>query len=365
MPHVAALSARACSYALAAAACLLASGCLGHRVVYPVMPTSAELAEFEAAGPPDLQRETLDVRPMLVAGPYRIVVGDLLAFELPPEVNAVDSAAEAAPTSVASLTVRQRVRADGNVLLPMVGTLAAAGKTTGELEEDVAQRLREGPENPNGLLEEPGIVVTVSEYKTVSVSVSGAVNQPGLHELRSDQRSVMAALAAAGGIKSERGAREIRVLSQDADGNTVTHTLAVMLAEIPLSDLELQGGETIVVEPPAERQFSVIGLVKKNGNFEYPAPRRYNLLQALATAGGVDEIAAPRYATIYRRKADGSVLAATFRIDGLNLTDGSNITIKDGDVIAVEHTAGSYMRQFFSQVLGFRANLSATSSSTL
>ena len=57
--------------------------------------------------------------------------------------------------------------------------------------------------------------------------------------------------------------------------------------------------------------------------------------------------------------------AATFRIDGLNLTDGSNIMIKDGDVIAVEHTAGSYMRQFFSQVLGFRANLSATSSSTL
>lgn len=365
MSSVAASHARARSCALALAACLLASGCLGHRVVYPVMPTAQELSDFEAAGPADLVVETLDVSPMLVAGPYRLGVGDLLALELPPEVHALTNAAEATAAPVASVAVRVRVRADGSVLLPMLGGVPAAGKTTGELEEDLAKRLRASPENKDGLLNEPSIVVTVSEFKTVTVVVTGAVNQPGQHELRSDQRSVMAALSAAGGIKSERGARQIRVIGRDASGQTVTQTLDVMLEAIPLADIALTGGETIVVEPPGERQFSVIGLVKKNGNFEYPAPRRYNLLQALATAGGVDEIAAPRYATIYRRRADGSVCAATFRIDGLNLTDGSNITIKDGDVIAVEHTAGSYMRQFFSQVLGFRANLSATSSSTL
>jgi len=365
MSLLAAFHARACSYALAVTACVLASGCLGHRVVYPVMPTADELADFESAGPADLVVETYDVSPMLVAGPYRVGAGDLLALELPPEIHALESAAEAAPAPVTSVTVRARVRADGNVLLPMLGVVPAAGKTTGELEEEVARRLRASPENKDGLLEEPGVVVTVSEFKTVGVVVTGAVNQPGQHELRSDQRSVSAALAIAGGIKSERGARQIRVLSTSADGQTVSRALDVLLDDIPLEDVALTGGETIVVEPPAERQFSVIGLVKKNGVFEYPAPRRYNLMQALATAGGVDEIAAPRYATVYRRRHDGSVCAATFRIDGTNLTSASNITIKDGDVIAIEHTAGSYMRQFFSQVLGFRANLSATSSSTL
>ena len=358
-------SARASLRALALAACGLLAGCLGHRVVYPIMPTGSELAEFEAAGPADLVVETLDVAPMLVAGPYRIVAGDLLAVELPPEIQALESNDDAPQAQAVSITVRARVRENGSMLLPLVGTLEAAGRTAGELEEAIASRLRYSPENTDGLRNEPGVVVTVSEYRTVSVVVTGAVNQPGQHDLRSGQRTVMGALAAAGGIKSERGARTIRVIGSDEQGATVVRTLQVVLADIPLEDVALVGGETIVVEPPPERQFSVIGLVKKNGNFEYPAPRRYNLLQALATAGGVDEIAAPRYATIYRRKPDGSVLAATFRIDGTNLTDGSNIVIKDGDVIAVEHTAGSYMRQFFSQVLGFRANLSATSSTTL
>jgi hypothetical protein len=81
----------------------------------------------------------------------------------------------------------------------------------------------------------------------------------------------------------------------------------------------------------------------------------------------VDESAAPRYATIYRVKADGSIVGATFKIDGTSLEDASNVLIKDGDVIAVDHTQGSWLRMFFSQVFGFRAsvNLSTTASPTL
>jgi polysaccharide export outer membrane protein len=210
------------------------------------------------------------------------------------------------------------------------------------------------------------VVVTVAEFDTVDVAVTGAVNQPGTHALRSDRRTVLGALTEAGGIKGERGAREVRVLSKEV-GVVVARVLQVGLQDMLLGDLALRGGETVVVVPAAERAFSVIGLVKKSGVFDYPAPRRYNLLQALATAGGVDESAAPRYATVYRRNPDGSVLAATFQIDGDALENGSNITIKDGDVVAVEHTQGSWLRQFFSQVFGFRAsvNLSSSASPTL
>jgi len=209
--------------------------------------------------------------------------------------------------------------------------------------------------------------VTVSEYHTVKVAVTGSVNQPGIHELRSDAMTVMGALMAAGGIKTERGAKEIKIVGTDESGQTVTRSLSVHLDDIPLEDVALKGGETIVVEPPPERAFSVIGLVKKSGVFPYPAPRRYNLMQALAVAGGVDETAAPRYATIYRVKADGGVVGATFKIDGTSLEDASNVWIKDGDVIAVDHTQGSWLRQFFSQVFGFRAsvNVSSTASPTL
>lgn len=340
-------------------AALAGSGCIGTRVVYPIMPTGEDLREFEAAGPADVQVTDFNVASMRVAGPYHVVAGDLLSIELPPEVDQ-EKAGENAP---ASLTVRCRVKEEGGtVLLPAIGEQAVAGKTTGEIESQLAAAYGAS----TALIKQPNVVVTVSEYRTENVIVIGAVNQPGVQELRSDRMSVVGALMAAGGIKSERGAREIKVIGTDENGQTVTRSLAVA-SDIPLEDLALKGRETIVVEPPPERAFTVYGLVKRSGVFEYPPPRSFNLMQALATAGGVDESAAPRYATIYRKRADGSVLGVTFKIDGTSLESGSNVTIKDGDVIAVEHTQGSWLRQFFSQVLGFRAsvNVSSTASPTL
>jgi protein involved in polysaccharide export with SLBB domain len=353
MPELAARSARALVAAPFLLGAFLGSGCIGARVIHPVVPTAEELREFEAAGPPEPVIAP-DSSSMQVAGPYRVVPGDLLAIELPPEAQIDAAASEAAP---AMLSVKCRVKDSGTIVLPMVGDQLVAGKTTGEIEAELAEEYQ-GPER---LEERPNVVVTVSEYRTLSVAVIGAVNQPGLHELRSDRMTVLGALMEAGGIKQERGAREIRVLSKDEQGRTVARTVGVE-SEIPLADMALLGGETIVVEPGTERAFSVIGLVKRSGVFPYPAPRRYNLMQALATAGGVDENAAPRYATIYRVKADGAVIAATFKIDGTSLQDGSRVWIKDGDVIAVDHTQGSWLRQFFSQVFGFRASVSVSNS---
>ena len=334
-------------------ACLLAflaSGCIGQRIVYPVMPTAEELVAFEAAGPVEIVG-SLPLRAMRVAGPYRVVAGDLLMVVLPSEVQG-DVAENGSPT----VEIRCRVQPAGSVRLPWIGDFAAAGRTTGEIETELANEY----ERPERLKERPNVVVTIEEHATVNVAVIGAVNQPGQHALPSDQRSVLGAIAAAGGIENDRGAGRIRVLAHDENGEPVEHELSVELEDILLEDVALAGGETVVVEPLPERQFSVIGLVKRTGIFPYPAPRRINLMQALATAGGVDENAAPRYATVYRVAADGQVLGATFKIDGTSLTDASNIWIKNGDVISVDHTQGSWLRQFFSQILGFRANYTVT-----
>jgi protein involved in polysaccharide export with SLBB domain len=245
----------------------------------------------------------------------------------------------------------------------MLGAHPVAGLTAAEIEAGLAAAYQA----PGRLRAAPNVVVTVAEHRTVTVAVLGAVVTPGLHELRSDHQTVVGALMAAGGIDGDRGAREIRVVTTAPDGTAETRTLGVHFADVPLADVPLEGGETLVVEPAPERAFTVYGLVKRSGIFDYPLPRRFNLMQALATAGGVDEAAAPRYATIYRVKPDGEIVGATFKIDGTSLQDGANVWIKDGDVIAVEHTQGSWMRMFFSNVFGFRAtvNLSSTGSPTL
>jgi len=331
---------------------LLLPGCIGHRIIHPVQPTPEELAVFEAAGPADDAMDSPELTAMHIGGAYRLVPGDLLSIQLPREATGViDEEGEA------TADVKARVDRAGNVKLPQVGDFSVAGKTQPETEDALAEAYTEY------LGERPNVVVTVAEYRTINVAVVGAVASPGIHGLRSDRLSVLGAITAAGGIHADRGASKIRIVRETESGTDVQE-LEVRMTDIPLADVELAGGETIFVEPQVDRAFAVVGLVKRSGLFPYPQPRRYNLLQVLATAGGVDETAAPRYATIYRKNEAGEVLAATFRLDGLSLTSGSNILIKDGDVIAIEHTEGTWFRMFWASVFGFRASFTATGSTS-
>ncbi|MEW6074525.1 MAG: polysaccharide biosynthesis/export family protein [Planctomycetota bacterium] len=331
---------------------LLAAGCIGTRVVYPVMPTDEELVEFEAAGPVQAELDADQLRALNVgSAPYRVVTEDLLQIELPIEVTG-KTMEEGGETRE---TLRSRVDREGVIRLPLIGAVEVGGKSLGEIEELIGAAYY-----PTHLTVPPNVVVTVESYHMVSVGVMGAVENPGLHELRTDRRSLLGAIMAAGGIQADRGASAVRILRPGEQGAEPI-LLPVRNANIPFSDVPLTGGETVVVEPLEEHQFTVIGLVTRSGAFPYPDAAKYNLMQALAIAGGVSQTAAPRFATVYRQKQNGEIIAATFKIDGTSLLDASNIRIKPGDVVSVDHTAGSWTRQLLSQVLGFRASVSATS----
>jgi protein involved in polysaccharide export with SLBB domain len=65
--------------------------------------------------------------------------------------------------------------------------------------------------------------------------------------------------------------------------------------------------------------FTVVGQVTRPGAYEYPPGGKYNLMQALAIAGGVDHIADPPYATVFRVDTGGSIVPMTFGISGDSL----------------------------------------------
>jgi len=132
--------------------------------------------------------------------------------------------------------------------------------------------------------------------------------------------------------------------------------LPVKGLNIPFADVALQDGDTVVVERLELPLVTVIGLVDKQGNFPYPPDTQYNLMQALGFAGGLDQAAEPRYATVYRLKPDGEVVHATFAFrDKSGLTAASNVLIKPGDIVDVEHTPRTRRKAFLDKV--FRINL--------
>ena len=121
------------------------------------------------------------------------------------------------------------------------------------------------------------------------------------------------------------------------------------------TDIALKEGDTVLVEALPGMLFSVIGLVQRPGNYPYPPDTQYNLMQALAFAGGIDRTADPRYATIYRLDAEGNIANVTFSLDlRSEYLNASSIHIKPGDIVAVEHTKRTRSNEFFHQL--FRVN---------
>ena len=106
-----------------------------------------------------------------------------------------------------------------------------------------------------------------------------------------------------------------------------------------------------------ERVFTVMGLVNNPNAFPYPPDVQYNLMEALAFAGGLDMVADPKYVKIFRQGADGEIVSAVFGVGSKQMADAYSTAIKPGDVVYVDHTLITRTNQFLSNV--FRIGVGA------
>ncbi len=152
------------------------------------------------------------------------------------------------------------------------------------------------------------------------------------------------------------GARTAEVVGEST---VTTLALPVRGLNIPFADAALQEGDSVVVEWPHEQFISVVGLVNSPGNFPYPPNARYTLIQAIASAGGLDLIADPRYVSVYRLQPNGEVARATFHLvdpeQQGELTEALAVPLRPGDVVSIEHTVRTRTNVFFDRI--FRISL--------
>ena len=191
-----------------------------------------------------------------------------------------------------------RVDTNGTIRLPLVRTpIPAAGKTSGELEQEVASTLVK-----EGLLREPAVAVTVREVNSKPVAVSGAVRLPTVFQaLR--PLSVYEAISRAGGL-GEMAGGEIEVVIPARDG------LLTRVVSVPVKDLTpeseagsllLHGGEQIRV--PSAGKVYMVGGVAHPGPLPVSNYQPVTLLQALSLAGGTTDKAGGKGFIL--RAADG------------------------------------------------------------
>jgi len=104
---------------------------------------------------------------------------------------------------VADLTRTVQVDAAGQITLPLVGTMNAAGMTVAELQTDIAVRLKEK------YLQSPEVTIYVKEFASQKVTIDGSITQPGVYPI-SGRTTLLQVLAMAKG--PDRLANESRVV---------------------------------------------------------------------------------------------------------------------------------------------------------
>ena len=105
------------------------------------------------------------------------------------------------PQDVLELSVYQltelngpvRVNSQGMISLPLLGPLEAAGKTVPELEKEITELLAAD------YLQNPQVSLFVREFTSQTVTIEGAVNNPGIYPLKG-RTSLLQAVVIAGGL---------------------------------------------------------------------------------------------------------------------------------------------------------------------
>lgn len=202
-----------------------------------------------------------------------------------------------------------------------------------------------------------------------SSSMRPAIHYPDLEWERRDPRNLMTYLPAASGDRSAgsqgTSSRPVKAIHEGTEsetpysGDDLTLVLPVRGLNIPLTDVPLREGDAIVVERPRTQYVSVLGLVGAPGRFPFPPNTEYTLAEALASAGGMDLVADPRYVSIYRLRSDGTVASATYELvnskNQESLTEALALKLKPGDVVSVEQTPRTRTNLFLDRV--FRISL--------
>jgi polysaccharide biosynthesis/export protein len=282
-------------------------------------------------------------------------------------------------SKLVSTTTPARVADDGSVIVPLVGKVGVGG-----IEVEDAEKIINAESIARGVFRNPCITVTMRQCRTRKVTVMGAVNAPGPHELPRGSSSLMAALLAAGGLSKEAGT-EVEIHHTDsrqapggstaapvanaADGSASLASYQPAAAEAIRVDLkaaeagavqvpDLRDGDVVHVKKRTLRPIYVMGLVTKPGEFAYPTDKEIRVLDALALAGGVSNALADDVMVIRKmpNAAEPARIAVTIQ-DAKNGRD--NLALAPGDTVSVERTPATAFLDAIQAVahVGFGVNI--------
>ena len=252
------------------------------------------------------------------AGSYNITTGDVLSVYVYRQ---------------ADMSVKVRVDADGYVRFPVAGRVKVADKNPDDIEKTLARALsRQGFANPE-------VVVTVESFVPRKIFVLGEVagsdNATEIPE--GGEVTALQAISMNGGLTEKADIANIVVRRTMPDGKTAILPVPAkdILAGKQVADIQLKPYDTVVV--PKQQAISVLGTVKKAGEFYTTPNNPLTVSRAVALAGGVERPKSLAIIRVMRGEKSYQVDIQSLLEDGKDAGD-ADMVLMPGDIVYVPET---------------------------
>ena len=133
-----------------------------------------------------------------------------------------------------------RIGVEGNISLPMLGSIPAAGMTAKQFEQDVTRRFAALG------LKSPMVSVNVTDFASHLVTVEGAVEKPGVFAFQPGAR-LSSAIALAEGPKRTAKIQQLAVFRESPQGIMVAKFDYQAMSQGTMLDPVLQPGDRVVM----------------------------------------------------------------------------------------------------------------------
>jgi len=287
---------------------------------------------------------------------------------------------------------RQQVRVapDGTIALPLVGIMEVSGMSENGLRAALIQRL-------TPYLKVPRVELFVERYQARDVAVMGAVQKPGLYDLRKSGESILEVIGQAGGMTSDAAQKVIFVppkVGSEVSTGAATNLpggagvgLPVELAAndqgAPAGDLRnreaSQTTTSAYLEIPSQAHSPAVSHedfkgrawieldLAKPGNqacLDFPtrpgdavmvpiagqvmvqgwvqAPGAYHITPGMTLLGAVSAAGGATFswtAALLRTDSDGKETFTEFSLNKLRNGEARDVAVQSGDVVVVERSA--------------------------
>jgi polysaccharide biosynthesis/export protein len=237
-----------------------------------------------------------------------------------------------------------QINGAGQLSLPVVGNVRAAGVTISQLESELAKRARR-------YVNEPNFVVNVVDYHSQPITILGAVTSPGIHQI-AGHKSLYEVLALAGGLRPDVGTsvfitRNIKWGSiplpgakLDSSGHFSVASVSIksiLSGSDPAQDIAICPDDVITVAH--SDVVYAVGSVNRPGGFPIGQAENLSALQVVSLAQGLQRTAAPTKARILRATPNSSTRTEiTVDLNKLMAGKGADVALQPNDILFVPNS---------------------------